>query len=178
MSTLGQAEIVNVAVLLAVLEADLGSHRKIGKFRILRPILLAAGIVPLFLDKITTHGHGLTLELVGLAAGLVAGLLALSLTRVYRSPKTGKPASAAGWGYAGLWIAVIGARAAFSYGANHWFEGSLSTWLVDNRIPATAITDGLIFMAVAMLLTRTIGLALRAHAVSAATPAVADYSHA
>jgi hypothetical protein len=177
MSTLAQAEIVNIAVLFAVLEADLGSHRKIGKFRILRPILLAAGIVPLFLEKVTTHGNGLTLELAGLAAGFVGGLLALSQTRVYLSSRTGKAASAAGWGYALLWVVVIGARAAFSYGANRWFEGSLATWLTDNRIPADAITDGLIFMAVAMLLTRTVGLAIRAHATSGG-PELVDYSHA
>jgi len=51
MSTLLDAEIVNVLVLAAVLEADLGSHRKIGRFRILRPLVLAAAIVPLFLEK-------------------------------------------------------------------------------------------------------------------------------
>jgi hypothetical protein len=34
--------IVNIAVLFAVLEADLG-RRKITRFRILRPLLLAAG---------------------------------------------------------------------------------------------------------------------------------------
>ena len=50
----------------------------------------------------------------------------------------------------------------FSYGANHWFEDQLGGWLVVNSIPSAAITDGLIFMAVAMLLTRTIGLAMRA----------------
>jgi hypothetical protein len=56
MSMLTDAEIVNVVILAAVLEADLGSHRKISKFRLLRPTLLAAAIVPLFPEKVTTHG--------------------------------------------------------------------------------------------------------------------------
>jgi hypothetical protein len=68
MSMLTDAEIVNVVILAAVLEADLGSHRKISKFRLLRPILLAAAIVPLFPEKVTTHG-GLGVELAGVAAG-------------------------------------------------------------------------------------------------------------
>jgi hypothetical protein len=58
MSILIDAEIVNVLVLAAVLEADLGSHRKITRFRLLRPILLAAAVVPLFIEKVTTHGGG------------------------------------------------------------------------------------------------------------------------
>jgi hypothetical protein len=51
MSTLLDAEIVNVVLVAAVLEADLGSHRGISTFRILRPFLLAAVIVPLFIEN-------------------------------------------------------------------------------------------------------------------------------
>jgi hypothetical protein len=165
MSTLTQAEIVNVIVLAAVLEADLGSHRRIGKFRILRPVLTAALIIPMFLQQVATHGSGLTVELAGLAAGLLAGLLAVRLTRVYRSPRTGKPVSATGWPYAALWIAVVGARAAFSYGSTHWFAGNIAAWMVANHVSVAAITDGLIFMALAMVLTRTLSLAVRARRV-------------
>jgi hypothetical protein len=180
MSMLIDAEIVNVIVLAAVLEADLGSHRMITKFRILRPILLAAAVVPLFLEKVTTHGGGLAVELAGAAAGLIGGLIALALVRVYRST-TGQPVSSAGWGYALLWTGVIGARALFSYGADHWFGNQLGGWLATNSIPSAAITDGLIFMAVAMLLTRTAGLAIRARSLpgekTTAVPSP-DYTHA
>jgi hypothetical protein len=165
MSVLIDAEIVNALVLAAVLEADLGSHRKIGRFRILRPMLLTIAIVPIFLKTVATHGGGLTVELAGVAAGLIGGALALCLMKVYRSEKTGRPVSAAGGGYALLWIVVIGARALFSYGANHWFENQLGSWLTVHSIPSAAITDGLIFMAVAMVLTRAIGLRMRARSV-------------
>jgi hypothetical protein len=180
MSVLIDAEIVNVLVLAAVLEADLGSHRKISRLRLLRPVLIAAAIVPLFLEKVTTHGGGLAVEIAGLAAGVIGGLIALVLVRVYRSGKTGQPVSAAAWGYAILWTVVIGARALFSYGASHWFNHSLGSWLTTNSIPSAAITDGLIFMAVAMLLTRTGGLYLRSRTLpgAATTPIPdADYVH-
>jgi hypothetical protein len=162
MSGLTSAMIVNAVVLVAVLEADLGPHRKIGKLRILRPLLLAAAIVPLFLKAVATHGAGLGLELIGLVAGLLAGLTATALTRVYRSPVTNQPVSRAGAGYAALWVSVIGARAAFSYGSAHWFRTPLTHWMVSHDVSVAAITDALIAMAVAMLLARTVSLAARA----------------
>ena len=158
---LAQAEIINGAVLVATLHSDLGGHRKIGPMRLLRPLSIAAGIVPLFIDPIVTHGTGLTVELAGAAAGILGGLLALSLIKVYRHPTTGTPVTRATWPYAAIWTLVIGARAAFSYGCTHWFPAQLATWCQTHQVTGNAITDGLIFMAVAMLLTRTLGLATR-----------------
>lgn len=170
MSTLVQAEIVNAVVLALVLARDLGPRRGIGKARIIIPLAAAALIIPLFLQRVTTSGNGLVLELAGTAAGIAAGLLALWQVRVYRSPQTGKPASAAGWRYALTWTVIIAARAVFSYGAGHWFTSQLGRWLATSHIPAAALTDALIFMAVAMLLTRTIGLAWRARPAGSPRP--------
>ncbi|AXG79269.1 hypothetical protein [Streptomyces paludis] len=162
-SELTQAMIVNGAVLAAVLHSDLGRARRIGPMRILRPLVMAGAIVPLFIERPVTHGTGLALELAGAAAGVLCGLAALALMRVHRAGDTGQPVSGAGAPYAALWIVVIGARAAFSYGASHWFPAQLTAWCVTHQVPGAALTDGLILMAVAMLLTRTIGLAVRAH---------------
>jgi hypothetical protein len=154
--------IINGAVLIAVLQADLGPHRKIGPVRILRPLITVALVVPLFLDRPVTHGNGLLIELAGLAAGLLCGLVASMLMRVYRSPRTGKPVSAAGLPYAILWSVIVGARAAFSYGVYHWFPAPLAQWCVAHQVTGAAITDGLIFMAITMVLVRTVGLYARA----------------
>ena len=162
MSPLTEAMIVNGAVLVAVLEGDLGGHRKIGKLRILRPLLTVAAVVPLFLARPVTHGTGLLVELAGLAAGLLAGLAATALMRVYRSPKTSRPVSAAGLPYALVWTLIVAARAAFSIGATHWFPTQLAQWCATHQVTLAAITDGLIFMAIAMVLVRTAGLAARA----------------
>ena len=164
-SELTQAEMINGAVLVATLHSDLGAHRKIGPMRLLRPALIAGGIVPLFIDPIVTHGTGLAVEFAGIAAGILGGLAALALTKVYRSPRTGKAVSRATWAYAALWTLVIGARAAFSYGASHWFPAQLAAWCATHQVTGNAITDGLIFMAVAMLVIRTAGLGARAAAL-------------
>jgi hypothetical protein len=170
-SQLTEAMIVNGVVLATVLASDVGPARKIGRMRLLRPVIAAAVIIPIFLDHPATRGTGLAVEIAGIAAGLLGGLAAAALMRVYRSPETGKPVSRAGWPYALFWTVIIGARAAFSYGAAHWFTGSIVAWAVANQVSEAAITDGLIFMAIVMVIARTAGLAVRASRLPA--PALA-----
>jgi len=165
------AVIVDAVLLAAVLQADLGTTRTIDRLRILRPLVIAAVIIPMYLKAVTTTGNGLALELAAGVGGIVLGLLATGLISVYRSPVTGAPVSRTGFAYAALWTGVIGARAAFSYGSEHWFSHSLGTWMIQHSVTAAAITDGLIFMAVAMLLTRTIGLGIRAAQTRTSMPA-------
>ena len=163
------ALIVDAFVLFAVLESDLG-QRKVTTFRLLRPLLLTAGIIPMFLTAVSTHGSGLALEVALGAGGVVVGLIATALMTVARSPKTAKPVSRAGAAYAALWTAVIGARAAFTFGSSHWFGEQLGHWMVRNAVTADAITDALVFMAVTMVVTRTVGLGWRARHLAASTP--------
>jgi hypothetical protein len=161
-SELTEAMIVNGVVLATVLASDLGPARKIGRMRLLRPVIAAAVIIPIFVSRPDLNGSSLAVELAGIAAGILGGLLAAALMHVYRSPATGRPVSRAGWGYAIFWAVVIGGRAAFSYGAAHWFTTPLVTWAVANRVTEAAITDGLIFMAVVMIVIRTAALGIRA----------------
>jgi hypothetical protein len=152
--------IVNIAVLFAVLEADLG-RRKISSFRILRPLLLAAGIIPLFIAHPATAGNGEILEIALAGLGVLFGVVAAGgLMKVTYDDATQQSVSVAGAAYGAFWVAVIGARLLFTYGANHWYNTQLGHWLVTNGISVDALTDALIFMAVTMAVTRTVRLAL------------------
>jgi hypothetical protein len=162
MSPLTEAMVINGIVLIAALESDIGPHRTISVFRILRVPLVVAVIIPLFLDRPVTHGNGLLVELAGVAAGLLCGVVVAALMRIYRSPKTGKPVSAAGLPYAAAWTLIVAARAAFSYGAVHWFPTQIAQWSLAHEVSLAAITDGLIFMAFTMALVRTAAVAARA----------------
>jgi hypothetical protein len=162
MSTLAEAMIVNAIVLVTVLATDLGPARKIGLMRMARPVIAAAVIIPLFIKAPATHGAGLAVEAAGIAAGLLGGLVAAALIRVYRSEVTGGPVSRAGWPYAAFWTVVVAARAAFSWGAAHWFTHSIVAWAVANQVSQAALTDGLVFMAIVMIIVRTAGLGVRA----------------
>jgi hypothetical protein len=161
--------IVNIAVLVAVLESDLG-RRKVGRFRVLRPVITSALLVPLFLDRGATGGDGLLLEIGGVVAGLLFGLLVSALMPVYADSAQERPCarSRAGIGYALVWVAVIGARMFFAYGSDHLFRLQLGRWMIAHQVSAGALTDALILMAVVMMLARTGILYTRARAALAA----------
>jgi hypothetical protein len=158
--------IVNLAVLGSVLATDLG-RRPITTSRLLRPAIVAAVIVPMFVKHPATSGSGLLLEIAGTGVGLLLGLAAAALLNVRRDRQTGQVFTHAGAAYAALWTAVIGARVAFSYGAEHWFTGPLGRWMWTNHVTVDALTDALILMAIAMLLGRTGTLVLRRGPVAA-----------
>jgi len=162
MSSLDTTLILNAVVLTVVLESDLGPHRKISWLRVARPIVTAALIVPFFLERFTGAGTGLLIEVAATVGGSLLGLLAGQLMTVYRSPRTGLPTSRAAVPYAALWVVVIGARTAFSYGSQNWFGPQLGHWMAANSVTAAAITDSLILMAIAMLIARTLSLGIRA----------------
>ncbi|MCO6000135.1 hypothetical protein [Actinoallomurus rhizosphaericola] len=157
--------ILNLAVLGIVLESDLGT-RKVTRMRVLRPIITAGAIVPIYIDQLATSGYGLMLEIAGIATGLLLGLLASAFMPVHEGMAKGRRCakSRAGIGYALTWIAVVGARLAFSYGTAHIFGRQLGEWMATHTVSPSALTDALIFMAVLMMLTRTVLLHLKAKA--------------
>lgn len=155
--------IINLVVLGVLLESDLG-RRGIGRLRVLRP-LTAGAIVPLYLTAVPTSGHNVGLMLLAAAVGVLLGVACHAFVHVYFDPSRGahgKAMSRAGVGYGLFWVAVFAVRLAFEYGASNWFGPSLGRFLAEHQLSVTGLTDALIFMAIALALTRSVVLALRA----------------
>ena len=160
--------IINLVVLAAVLEADLG-HRKITRFRLIRPLVIAAVIAAFWISGVATSGTGLWVEAAGIGTGILLGIAAAALMRVYTAGD-GRPYSYAWIPYALLWMAVVGARLWFDYAAHHTFPVQLGTWMDANQLTKSALIDAFIFLALAMLLTRTGSLAVRSRALHGTPP--------
>ncbi len=144
---------LNLGLLGYVLISNIGTHR-ISPTRLLLPFGLVVVAGAVFVRHPPIRGNDLTLELVGVAAGVVLGAVAGLLVRVRRD-EDGRLVMRAGAAYAALWTGVIGGRVLFAYGAEHWFAASIGAFSSAHRITgADAWTAGFVLMALAMVLTR------------------------
>jgi hypothetical protein len=183
--------LLNLIVFAVLLEADLG-RRRIGWFRVARPLLTTAAIVPLFVTSVPANGHNLALQAAGVGVGVLLGLAAHLFIWVGPGPAkgtkgtmgagatTGRPVSRAGFGYAAFWAVIFGARLVFIYGTYHWFSGPLAQFLAAHQASATGLSNALVFMAIAMALARSAllgGRGLAARRALSATRAQAAPGH-
>ena len=145
---------LNLSLLAYILISNVGTH-EVTRRRLLLPVVLVAVAAGVFLNDPPTAGNDLRLELVGVAAGTLLGVVAGLLVRVRVS--AGRVLMTAGAAYAALWVLVIGGRMLFAYGADHWFTQRIGLFSYHHQITgADAWTAAFVGMALAMVLTRVL----------------------
>ena len=157
---------LDAGLLAFVRWANLGT-RPVSRGPFTLPLLLVGGAAAVFLRDLPTAGSDLRLEFAGVAAGAVLGGVAAALVRVDRD-RPGRLVMRAGAAYAALWIAVIGGRCVFDYGAGHWFPRAIGEFSMTHQITgAHAWTAASILMALAMVVVRVaatgVATAIAAH---------------
>ncbi len=112
--------------------------------------------------------NDLHLYLIAGAVGAGIGLLGGALTGVRREPGTGMLLVRGSWIYAGLLVALLGARLAFAWAANNAWRSQVVQFCIDHQITGQIpIVAALMLMIVATILARAAVLLGRVAVVSA-----------
>ncbi|WAP56091.1 hypothetical protein [Streptomyces sp. S465] len=150
------ALIASGTILTIVLATDLG-RRRITTLRMLRSIIAVAVVVAIFVHSFPTVGdNDVSLQLVGVGVGVICGLIAGVLLPAHKDATSGELYTIGGIGYALVWIVLSSARVIFVYGAEHWYPVGLIKFSIDYGISGQdTYSNAFIFMALAMVLTRT-----------------------
>ncbi len=155
---------LNLALLAWILSSNLGT-RTLTRRRVTLPLFVVAGAGWFYLADLPSVGNDGRLELVGLAAGVLLGAVAALTVRVHREGE--RTLATAGAAFAALWVAVVGGRVLFAYGAEHWFSRDIAQFSREHLITgADAWTAAFVIMALAMVVSRLAVTGLRAARLS------------
>ncbi|MFF5083431.1 hypothetical protein ACFY36_40825 [Actinoplanes sp. NPDC000266] len=154
--------LISLGILALMLTTALGTHEFTGK-RLIRPVVIVLAVAAFYLHSFPTEGNDVPLVLVGLAAGVVLGIVSGLFVRVHRDTSTGRILTTAGFGFAAIWIAVTAGRMLFIYGADHWFTQGLVNFSRTHLITgADAWTAAFVVLSLAMVLSRLVVMMISA----------------
>ncbi|MBI1351759.1 MAG: hypothetical protein GC156_11655 [Actinomycetales bacterium] len=152
--------ILSIALLAWALLRNVGT-REVTLMTFALPTAIVAAAAAFFLFPLPTAGGDLTLIATLGVVGALFGVAASAVTRLHR--REGRLTVTAGAGFAALWIVMIGARIIFAEWASGPGARTVGMFSRDHAITGPdAWTAGLVVMALAMVLTRTLLLAVRA----------------
>lgn len=164
--------LLNLIVVFIALESDIG-RRKIGPFRVFRPLVTALVIVPFFFSGMDWSGNGLLFEAAGAVVGLLLGFAALSFMKFEYDAAQHRTYSRTGVAYVVAWLLITGAKIFFSYGSTDIWGRELFTWMTQNGISIDAFKAAFIFLNVATMLARVGVIYFRGSATAKAAGAPA-----
>ena len=156
--------ILSLALLTWAFARNLGT-RPVTSGTFALPLAIVA-VASFFLVPLPARGNDL--ELIGAlgAAGAALGLAAGAVTRLH--DRDGRLVATAGIGYAALWVLAIGGRIAFAEWATGPGARTVGAFSREHAITgADAWTAAFVTMALTMVLTRTLSLALRSRRTAA-----------
>ncbi|RLV10391.1 hypothetical protein CTZ27_04085 [Streptomyces griseocarneus] len=164
------ALIASGTILIIILATDIG-RKRITTARMVRSVIAVAVIIAIFVRAFPTQGNDVSLQLVGIGVGVIAGLIAGTLLPAYRH-ESGDIYTYGGIGYALVWVVLSSGRVLFAYGAEHWFTADLIRFSIDYKISGRdTYSNAFVFMSLAMVLTRTAVLLTKMRRVRAAEAA-------
>ena len=119
------------------------------------PLILVAWAASHYLRGIPTAGNDLALVVTGTLAGLTLGCLSAMCTRIYPGGD-GQPVARATAVAAWLWVVGIGGRMAFVLYVQHGGRPTVAQFSAAHRLTGQAWVTGLVLMAFAEVVSRTL----------------------
>ncbi|MEC3977430.1 hypothetical protein [Amycolatopsis sp. H20-H5] len=162
--------LLNLIVFAVAIESDIG-RRKIGPFRVFRPLVTGLVIVPFFFEGMSFSGNGLLFEIGAALVGAALGFVALTPMKFEYDVSAHRVYSRAGLVYVGGWVLITGAKIFFSYGSTDIWGRQLFTWMTANDISIDAFRAAFIFLNVATMLARVGSIYFRGSATAKAAGA-------
>lgn len=162
--------------LTLVLATQIGRRRHYAALAVM-PFVSCVAIGTLVIG---TGSHTYTVEdvvagSVGAVAGIAIGIALKATMLVYRSPTNAKLYTRAGVTYLAIWLAVLLARIAFVWLMQNSpsFASQVGEFLATNDLNGDGIALFFLLMALSMVLTREVGVLIRAARIEHAGPSSA-----
>jgi hypothetical protein len=158
---MGSALIFAAAMLAMVLISQFG-RRRFGVHSVVLPLGIIAFVCFQYLHGIPTNAASLAFVAAGALIGIGIGFALLATIRVERDG-SGKGYTRAGLGYLAIWVALLAARLGFVYEIRHSrsFAHGVGTFSMNLHVAPSAWVPFFILMAIAPVLVRSIGVAVR-----------------
>lgn len=164
--------VINLSLLALMVLTQIG-ERPLNRWTYLRPALLTV-VGGFFLGSVPTQGHDLYLYGIAVGGGALLGLVALALMRLDWDTQEGRITARAGLAYAAVWVGVIGGRMLFAELATHGWAQQVGRFSYEHQITgADAWRAAFVLMALSMIAARTLGLTVRAAALTRTRQALA-----
>ena len=165
-------------VLLAIVLLTHIGRRKENLFLLITPFLTSAAVGFAVLADLSPSTSDIVAGVIGTVIGVGIGIGLTRLTTVEWDADKRAVYTRAGWGYLGLWLAILVGRLVFVYALEHdaTFARNFGTFLVDAGIGADGVALFFVAMALTMIVVRTIGVwvgraaALRTRQAAQLTP--------
>ncbi len=136
--------------------------RRLDRRALVLPLALVAWAASHYVRGIPTAGNDLVLVVGGTVAGLTLGCLSAVLTRIYPDGD-GQPLARATAVAAWLWVVGIGGRMAFVLYVQHGGRPTVAQFSAAHHLTGQAWVTGLVLMAFAEVVSRTLLLWRRSH---------------
>lgn len=166
MSDFVQALVISGSIFAVMMWTQLG-RREYSAHKVLIPVVSVAVFGYAYLRHAPTANVDLRLYAVGIAIGLVFGVLATLATSIERDTTTGKLMTRTGVAFLVTWLVAVAIRAGFVWSVENvdTVHNHVGVFMMSHQILETAVAPFFVLMALTTVVARVVAVRVRANRV-------------